>query len=71
MNQGSWLHGREPFLLIWRDALLYERQPGETMEAWRVRLMLMKVNKETDLDWIEIRDLCEMECSVDQLRKMA
>lgn len=49
----------------------YERQPGETMEAWRVRLMLMKVNKETDLDWIEIRDLCEMECSVDQLRKMA
>lgn len=51
--------------------MLYERQPGETMEAWRVRLMLMKVNKETDLDWIEIRDLCEMECSVDQLRKMA
>lgn len=41
------------------------------MEAWRIRLMLMKVNKETDLDWIEIRDMCEMDCSVDQLRKMA
>ena len=33
--------------------------------------MLMKVNKEIDLDWIEIRDMCEMDCSVDQLRKMA
>lgn len=50
---------------------LTERQPGESLDAWRVRLMLMKVNKEIDLDWIEIRDLCEMDCSVDQLRKMA
>ena len=50
---------------------LIERQPGESLEAWRVRLMLLKVNKEIDLDWIEIRDMCEMDCSVDQLRKMA
>ncbi len=50
---------------------LVERQPGESLNAWRIRLMLMKVNKEIDLDWIEIRDLCEMDCSVDQLRKMA
>ena len=50
---------------------LIERQPGESLEAWRVRVMLMKVNKEIDLDWIEIRDMCEMDCSVDQLRKMA
>lgn len=33
--------------------------------------MLLKVKKEIDLDWIEIRDMCEMDCSVDQLRKMA
>lgn len=51
--------------------MLTERRQEESMEAWRIRLMLMKVNKETDLDWIEIRDMCEMDCSVDQLRKMA
>lgn len=48
-----------------------ERLAGESLETWRVRLMLSKVNREIDLDWIEIRDMCEMDCSVDQLRKMA
>lgn len=51
--------------------MLTTRQQGESLEAWRIRLMLMKVNKETDLDWSEIRDMCGMDCSIDQLRKMA
>lgn len=62
---------RESFCYVKGGTELIERQPGESLEAWRVRLMLMKVNKEIDLDWIEIRDLCEMDCSVDQMRKMA
>ncbi len=67
-------HARKPFSFPQydkEDEHLIERLPGESLDAWRIRLMLMKVNKEIDLDWIEIRDLCEMDCSPDQLRKMA
>ena len=37
----------------------------------KLELCLSKLNKETDLDWSEIRDELELDCSYDHLRKTA
>lgn len=47
------------------------RQPNESHEDWTYRLILAKVNGETDLDWSEIRDILGLECHHDTLRKEA
>ena len=41
------------------------------MMAWKIRCCLAKRRKETDMDWIEIRDMLGLEITPDQLRKQA
>lgn len=41
------------------------------MVAWQIRCCLAKRRKETDMDWIEIRDMLGLEITPDQLRKQA
>lgn len=47
------------------------RLEGEDFTAWKIRCCLAKRRKETDLDWIEIRDMLNLDISPDQLRKQA
>jgi hypothetical protein len=47
------------------------RKENESFFEWKVRLITLKIDKEIDLDWIEIRDLLELDCSPDHLRKTA
>ena len=44
---------------------------GEDFTAWKIRCCLAKKRKETDLDWVEIRDLLGLDITPDQLRKVA
>lgn len=46
-----------------------ERNPGESLFEWKVRLCVMKLNKEIDLDWSEIVELLGLDCHYDSLRK--
>lgn len=39
--------------------------------AWQIRCCLAKRRKETDMDWIEIRDMLGLDITPDQLRKQA
>lgn len=50
---------------------LYDRRENESHFEWKLRLIKLKLNREIDLDWVEIRDLLELECSPDHLRKTA
>lgn len=45
------------------------RKDGESEFDWLIRLVVAKIEKEHDLDWIEIRDLIGLECHQDTLRK--
>ena len=42
---------------------------SEKYFEWKSRLLLAKLNKETDLEWSEIRDILGESCSSDHLRK--
>lgn len=65
--------------LIWRQsckrvgAKLEElnRRDGEDFVAWKIRCCLAKKRKETDMDWVEIRDMLGLDITPDQLRKQA
>ncbi|MCA1025686.1 hypothetical protein LCM23_06250 [Cytobacillus kochii] len=46
-----------------------ERQQGESRFRHMVRLCVDKLNKENDLDWSEIVEMFELNCSSDHLRK--
>lgn len=48
-----------------------KRLENETLNAWLIRCCLAKKRKETDMDWIEIRDMLGLSITSDQLRKMA
>ena len=48
-----------------------KRREGETLFEWKLRLSLMKLNKETDLDWCELVELLEMDMSADHYRKLS
>lgn len=50
---------------------LLKRKENETDFEYKVRLCNLKLNKEIDLDWIEIVQLLGLECSSDHLRKLA
>lgn len=39
--------------------------------AWQIRCCLAKKRKETDMDWVEIRDMLGLDITPDQLRKQA
>lgn len=47
------------------------RLENESYAAWKIRCCLAKRRKETDLDWIEIRDMLNLDITADQLRKQA
>ena len=48
-----------------------QRFENEDMMAWQIRCCLAKRRKETDMDWIEIRDMLGLDITPDQLRKQA
>lgn len=47
------------------------RLENEDALAWQIRCCLAKKRKETDMDWVEIRDMLELDITPDQLRKQA
>ena len=47
------------------------RLEGETSFEWKLRCCLAKRRKQTDMDWIEIRDMLGFDITPDQLRKQA
>lgn len=48
-----------------------KQRNNETAFEYKVRICLMKLNKEISLDWCEIVELLGLECSSDHLRKLA
>lgn len=47
------------------------RLENEDFIAWQIRCCLAKKRKETDMDWVEIRDMLGLDITPDQLRKQA
>lgn len=47
------------------------RLENEDAMAWQIRCCLAKRRKETDMDWVEIRDMLGLDITPDQLRKQA
>lgn len=47
------------------------RLENEDSIAWQIRCCLAKRRKETDMDWVEIRDMLGLDITPDQLRKQA
>jgi hypothetical protein len=45
-----------------------KRKENEIDFEYKIRLCLAKLNKEIDLDWHELVNLLELECSSDHLR---
>lgn len=50
---------------------IYDRRENEKYLDWKARLILGKLDKTIDLDWSEIANLLELDCSSDHLRKTA
>ena len=48
-----------------------QRRENEDVIAWQIRCCLAKRRKQTDMDWIEIRDMLGLDITPDQLRKQA
>lgn len=47
------------------------RLDGESDFEWKLRCCLAKKRRETDMDWVEIRDMLGLSITPDQLRKQA
>lgn len=50
---------------------ILKRKNNETDFEYKIRLCIAKLNKEIDLDWIEIVELLGLDCSSDHLRKLS
>ena len=50
---------------------LLKKRDNESDFEYKIRLCNAKLNKEIDLDWIEIVQLLGLSCSSDHLRKLA
>jgi len=48
-----------------------QRYENEDDIAWQIRCCLAKRRKQTDMDWVEIRDMLGLDITPDQLRKQA
>lgn len=48
-----------------------QRKENESFFDYKLRLITSKLEKEIDLDWVEIKDLLGLDCSADHLRKTA
>lgn len=53
------------------DITELHRLDEEDFDAWKIRCCLAKRRKETDMDWIEIRNMLGLDITSDQLRKQA
>jgi len=53
------------------DSPILQRQDGESDFEWKLRLISMKLEREIDIDWAEIRDILQLDCHHDHLRKTA
>lgn len=51
--------------------LSLQRLDAETDFEWKLRCCLAKRRKQTDMDWVEIRDMLGLDITPDQLRKQA
>jgi len=51
--------------------LKINRQDGESNFEWKLRLMKSKIIYKEDIEWQEIVDILELNCSADHLRKTA
>lgn len=49
----------------------YLQQEDESFEDWKFRLIFGKLERTLDLDWSEIVDILNLQCSADHLRKTA
>lgn len=50
---------------------ILKRKEGEIDFEYKIRLCIAKLNKEIDLDWIELVELLKLDCSSDHLRKLS
>lgn len=48
-----------------------QRLENESLIAWQIRCCLAKKRKETDMDWVEIRDMLGLDITTDHLRKLS
>lgn len=48
-----------------------KRLENEDFTSWKIRCCLSKKRKETDMDWVEIRDMLGLDITPDQLRKQS
>jgi predicted phosphodiesterase len=53
------------------DNPILKRREDESEFDRKVRICIAKLNKEIDLDWSEIIDLLQLDCSADHLRKLS
>ena len=53
------------------DNPILKRRESETEFDYKVRLCVAKLNKELDLDWVELVDLLKLNVSSDHLRKLS
>jgi hypothetical protein len=53
------------------DNPILKRREDESEFDRKVRICIAKLNKEIDLDWSEIIDLLNLDCSADHLRKLS
>ena len=49
----------------------FQRQSDESLFEWKLRLMKLKLIEKADIEWQEIVDTLQIECSADHLRKTA
>ena len=62
---------REQYHFTNLEYIYYINSENETDFEWKLRCCLAKKRKETDMDWIEIRDMLGLNITSDQLRKQA
>lgn len=48
-----------------------QKRENESSDDWKYRLLELKINKETDLDWIELKEMLDLEETTDSIRKKA
>lgn len=49
----------------------YLQKENESLFEWKMRVCIMKLNKEIDIDWSELVNILNLDCSPDHLRKLA
>jgi len=50
---------------------IFKKGENESDYEFKERIIVAKINGDIDLDWVEIRDILNLDCSPDHLRKVA